>query len=115
MDEPVSIEQSAVKIADELEKLQKQVMKAAIIGVILAVLIVGGIATYAIKQQQAADRALACYILPQLDRAETTLPSLDYYKSHPEELRDQLAIIAQQREQTINTWGTCPIVEEVPA
>ncbi len=53
------------------------------------------------------NQALACYVLPQLDRAEQTLPTLEYYRLHPKELAGQLDLIRSQRELALKSWGSC--------
>lgn len=60
--------------------------------------------------QERSDQALACYIEPQLDRAEKTLPTLQYYKDNPKELAAQIKLIKQQRALTYATWGVCKAI-----
>lgn len=67
-----------------------------------------GLHQRAIENCQAinADRvALRNYIDQQLDRAETTLPTLDYYRQHPVELRKQLDLLGKQRAETNDTFA----------
>lgn len=51
-----------------------------------------------------SNAALVSYIGHQLDRAETTLPTLSYYKSHPRELRQQIRLIESQRADTLSAF-----------
>lgn len=59
------------------------------------------------EAKEKSDQGLACYVLPQLERAEQTLPSLDYYRQHPDELVEQLGVVRQQRKLALDTWGGC--------
>lgn len=43
--------------------------------------------------------AINRFIFCSLDRAEKTIPTLDYYKRHPEELASQLALIREQKAE----------------
>lgn len=58
-------------------------------------------------RQYQSDQALACYVQPQFDRAEKTLPTITYYRQHPKELEDQLALIAENRKLALEAWGAC--------
>ena len=41
--------------------------------------------------------ALVGYFNEQIERAKTTLPTLQYYKDHPRELGEQLQLLRQQQ------------------
>ena len=50
-----------------------------------------------VNQQRSA---LVAYINQQLDRAEKSIPTLNYYQHHPVELGRALANISRQRRET---------------
>lgn len=54
-----------------------------------------------------SDRALSCYVNAQLDRASKTLPTLAYYKEHPDELVAARESISTQRADAVKAWGLC--------
>lgn len=54
-----------------------------------------------------SNQALACYTIPQLERARLTLPTLAYYKMNPDELKYQLSLIDKQIVLAHKTWGNC--------
>lgn len=56
-----------------------------------------------------ANSTLTQYILSQIARSEKTLPTLQYYQEHPDELQDALKNIRQQKTDTIKAFApvTC--------
>ena len=82
------------------------------VAVACVVVVVTGGRVEAAKKK--SDRGLACYVLPQLDRAEKTLPTLAYYVNHPQELAKQLAVIYDQRQLAVETWGNCDSLSAAP-
>lgn len=66
------------------------------------------------QQGYRSDQALACFILPALDRQEKTLPTLAYYGEHPKELINQLVYIREVRDQALAAWGKCENPPPVP-
>lgn len=59
----------------------------------------------ACKKLNTSNAVLKDYILDQITRAEKTIPTLEYYMDHPDELNDALNNIARQREDTIKAFG----------
>lgn len=55
-----------------------------------------------------SNRTLKDYILDQIARSEKSLPTVEYYKEHPDELEDALKNIKRQRADTINAFSPVP-------
>lgn len=51
-----------------------------------------------------ANATLSDYILDQIARSEKSLPTLDYYKEHPDELSDVLNNLRKQKADTISAF-----------
>lgn len=45
------------------------------------------------------------YIVDQVDRSKKSLPTITYYKKHPDELKNALNNIEQQRQDTIKAFA----------
>jgi len=83
----------------------------------IIVLFLIGAVWYDYHSGQAAQRIALCkavndgnaqmlaYVQEQLDRAKTTLPTLQYYKTHPDELQKALDNIKQQEKETQDAFG----------
>lgn len=101
-------ERALGEIETRLAQLQMLVAIIVILTVILFgfALAVGGY--FIVHNQHQSNKALACYIIPQIDRAQQTLPTLQYYKDNPKELAQQMSLLQDQRDRAIATWGTCP-------
>lgn len=57
---------------------------------------------YAVRQsggQQERIDSVNRFIYCTLDRSEKTLPTIDYYRVHPDELARQLSLVREQKEQ----------------
>lgn len=50
-------------------------------------------------------KSLTDYIESQIDRAEKSIPTLNYYQHHPVELGRALANMARQRKETQRAFG----------
>lgn len=52
-----------------------------------------------------ANSTLSDYILDQIDRSEKSLPTIEYYQNHPDELSQALTNIRKQRADTIKAFA----------
>ena len=74
---------------------------------IIAVLIVVTVGSRVQEAKRKSDQALACYVQPQMERSRTTLPTIQYYRDHPDELEAALKSLEEQRQLALDAWGVC--------
>lgn len=104
----------SVAVEQKLSSYQTMVVTLVLVLMSLAVAVLIAAVVFFVRADNAAhaerhrsDQALSCFIHPQLDRAEDTLPTLAYYKAHPKELDEQLGYLKQQRRLALDAWGAC--------
>lgn len=94
-------------IEKKLSSLQAWVTAACAFALVASISLLVTTVVLVNRAQNKQNKSLACYVLPQLDRAEQSLPSIEYYRTHPAELKKQIEVIRQQRDSALSAWGKC--------
>jgi len=91
----------------KLGVLQAWVIGGAMFVLTLVITGIFAVAYVVVHQRHEANDALACFIENQSERARQAIPSITYYKTHPDELARALRSIDEQLAATHDTFGSC--------
>ena len=91
----------------KLGVLQAWVIGGAMFVLTLVISGIFAVAYVVVHQSHEADNAIACFIEAQSERARQAVPSITYYKRHPDELAKALHSIDEQIAASHDAFGSC--------